>query len=90
MPGFRTNSPVQYRGVRAAFVTPADTAGLKNIEGARFIQVCGSAGTVTFRHEDSTISVAIPLALNQSFELGSQMRNIMLTGTTATDIAVYY
>lgn len=85
-----TQSPSQYRGIDAAFVTPADTAGVKNVAGRKFIQVCGAAGTVTFRHDDLSLSVAIPLALNQSFELGANMTHIMATGTTATNIASYY
>jgi len=80
----------QYRGIKAAFITPADTAGLKNIEGCKFIQVATTAGTVTFRHSNGDLSVAVPIALNQSFELGSDMVNIIATGTTAVDIIAYY
>jgi len=84
-------TPHNYQGIKAAFVTPADTALLRNIAGVRFIQACGAAGTVTFRlDDDTTLTVAVPIALNQSFEIGSKMVNIMSTGTTATNIAAYY
>ena len=86
--GFRAAS--QYRGIKSSLITPADTAGLTNIEGCKFIQVKTTAGNVTFRHKNGDLSVAVPIALNQSFELGSDMVNIMSTGTTAVDIIAYY
>lgn len=83
-------APHSYQGIDTNFVTPSDVAGVQNVAGKRFIQVNGAAGTVTFRHKNGTLSAPIDLALNQSFELGSEMVNIMATGTTATEIATYF
>jgi len=86
--GFR--APSQYRGIDAAFVTPSDSASSYNIRGKKFIQVTGVAGNVVFRQVGGVTSKPVPLALNQSFELGADMENIEFTNTTATNIITYY
>lgn len=86
--GFR--AATGYRGVDADFVTKSDSASSYNVRGKRFIQVTGVAGDVVFRQVGGITSKPVPLALNQSFELGSDMENIQSTGTTATNIITFY
>ena len=67
-------------------ITPHDTN--ETIKGARYIQ-CAVAGNIVFLHRDASTSDAIPLAVNQSFELGYQHVGIH-TSTTATGILAYW
>lgn len=86
----------KYRKIGAEFIVPADTADARNLISAtlgkvRFIQ-CVSAGTITFRHDDNTLSVAVPVAVNQSLAIGEDVVHVMATDTSlgATDIIPYW
>ena len=73
----------KYRKIGAAYIVPADTALARNLVDAtlgkvRFIQ-CVSAGTITFSHDDdTTVSVPVPVAVNQSLAIGEDVVHIML------------
>jgi hypothetical protein len=77
----------RYSNVGIADITPHDTTD--NALGVRYIQV-RVAGSVVFRHKTGAVSVAVPIAVNQSFRLGSEVVAIHSTGTTATGIIPYY
>lgn len=71
----------------AAAITPSDTADERNLVDdenkmrVRYIQTT-AAGSITFRHSDGTLSMAIPIAANQSYAMGTAVVHIMSTGTT--------
>lgn len=86
----------KYRKIGADYIVPADTALATNLVDeelgkVRFIQSV-TAGTITFRHDDDTLSLPIPIAVNQSLAIGEDVVHIMDTDTSlgATDIIPFW
>ena len=82
----------KFRKFGAAYIVPADTAAATNLLSAtlgrvRYIQVLAT-GTITFRHDDDTLSVEIPVTANQSLALGEDVVHIMDTGTSLSNVQI--
>ena len=86
----------KYRSIGADYIVPDDTAAATNLVSAtlgkvRFIQSV-TAGTITFRHDDGTLSLPVPIAVNQSLAIGEDVVHVMDTDTSlgATDIIPFW
>lgn len=74
----------KYRRIGSDYIEPSDAAESENLAGVRYIQVTVS-GTATFRHDDGSLSVPVPLSPGSTFSIGLDVRNIMATGTSFQD-----
>ena len=78
------------------YIVPADTALTTNLVSATLGKVryitCVTAGTITFRHDDDTLSPPVPVTVNQSLAIGEDVVHVMDTNTSlgATDIIPFW